>query len=155
MTPAIDLAVKTNTPHRVHSYEHDPKSASYGDEAAEKLGVNTKQVFKTLVVQLNTGELAVGVVPVNSTLNLKAIASALKVKKAIMADTQKAQRVTGYLLGGISPLGQKKTLATIIDVSAKSFATIYVSAGRRGLEIELSSENLGSLCKAQFAEIAS
>lgn len=134
---------------------HDPKSTSYGDEAAEKLGINTKRVFKTLIVQMSTGDLAVGVVPVSNSLNLKAIASALKVKSVTMADTQKAQRVTGYVLGGISPLGQKKALPTIIDLSAKSIETIYVSAGRRGLEIQLSTADLAFLCKAQFAEIAS
>jgi Cys-tRNA(Pro)/Cys-tRNA(Cys) deacylase len=155
VTPAIDLALKTNTPHHVHSYEHDPKSASYGDEAVEQLGVDANQVFKTLVVQLNNGDLAVGVVPVNSTLNLKSVASTLNAKKAVMADTQKAQRVTGYLLGGISPIGQKKGLSTIIDSSAKTFETIYVSAGRRGLEIELSADDLAKLCQSQFAAIAS
>lgn len=155
MTPAIDLALKNNIEHTVHSYQHDPKAESYGGEAVELLGVDKNWVFKTLVIELNTGELAIGVVPVNGKLNLKAIANTLNVKKAVMADTQKAQRVTGYLLGGISPLGQKKTLKTVIDSRAESLSTVYVSAGRRGLEIELMPSDLATLCNATFASISS
>ena len=155
MTPAIDLAQKTNTPHTVHSYDHDPEADSYGDEAVQLLGVAAHLVFKTLIIELNNGELAVGIVPVNKKLNLKAIAKVLKVKKAEMADTQKAQRVTGYLLGGISPLGQKKALKTVIDSSVIGVDKLHISAGRRGLEIELSPNDLIKLCNAQIAPIAS
>lgn len=134
MTPALDLLKKVRAEHRVHSYEHDPKAASYGLEAAEKLGLEPAQVFKTLLAASEKGELLVAVVPVVGTLDLKGLAHAAGVKKAEMADPAAAQRSTGYLLGGISPLGQKKRLRTFIDNSAQGFATIYVSAGRRGLE---------------------
>lgn len=155
MTPAIDLALKSNTEHIVHAYEHNSKAESYGAEAVELLGVDAAQVFKTLVIELNTGELAVGVVPVQGKLNLKAIANTLKAKRAVMANTQKAQRVSGYLLGGISPLGQKKALRTVIDSSAESLSTVFISAGRRGLEIELKPNDLAYLCRATFASISS
>ena len=137
MTPALDLLKKHRAEHRVHSYEHDPKSASYGLEAAEKLGLDPQQVFKTLLASSEKGELLVAVVPVVGTLDLKALAHAAGVKKCEMADPAAAQRATGYLVGGISPLGQKKRLRTFIDESAQNFATIHVSAGRRGLEVEL------------------
>ena len=137
MTPALDLLKKHRAEHRVHSYEHDPKSASYGLEAAEKLGLDPQQVFKTLLASSEKGELLVAVVPVVGTLDLKALAHAAGVKKCEMADPAAAQRATGYLVGGISPLGQKKRLRTFIDDSAQNFATIHVSAGRRGLEVEL------------------
>ena len=135
MTPALDLLKKHRAEHRVHSYEHDPKSASYGLEAAEKLGLDPQQVFKTLLASSEKGELLVAVVPVVGTLDLKALAHAAGVKKCEMADPAAAQRATGYLVGGISPLGQKKRLRTFIDESAQNFATIHVSAGRRGLEV--------------------
>ena len=138
MTPALDLLKKHRAEHRVHSYEHDPKSASYGLEAAEKLGLDPQQVFKTLLASSEKGELLVAVVPVVGTLDLKALAHAAGVKKCEMADPAAAQRATGYLVGGISPLGQKKRLRTFIDESAQGFPTIHVSAGRRGLEVELS-----------------
>lgn len=155
MTPAIKLAQKQNVAHTVHSYEHDSNSLSYGDEARQKLAVDANRVFKTLIVELSTGALAVGVVPVNGKLNLKAMANALGAKKAHMADTDKAQRSTGYLLGGISPIAQKKALKTVIHCSAQDLGTVFVSAGRRGVEIELHAACLAKLCKAQFAQIAS
>ena len=153
MTPAIDLLKKARAEHRVHSYTHDPKAASYGLEAAEKLGLNPSQVFKTLLAASEKGELLVAVVPVAGSLDLKALAHAAGVKKAEMADPQAAQRSTGYLLGGISPLGQKKRLRTFIDQSAQQHATIYVSAGRRGLEVELSAATLAEQTRAEFAKI--
>lgn len=137
MTPALDLLKKARAEHRVHSYEHDPKAASYGLEAAEKLGLDPQRVFKTLLASSEKGELLVAVVPVGGTLDLKALAHAAGVKKCEMADPVAAQRVTGYLVGGISPLGQKKRLRTFIDDSAQQFESIHVSAGRRGLEVEL------------------
>jgi Cys-tRNA(Pro)/Cys-tRNA(Cys) deacylase len=154
VTPAIDLATKKNIKFTIHEYQHDSSSASYGDEAASVLGQDPNQVFKTLVVELNTGELVVGLVPVSCSLSLKAIASAAKAKKAHMADKQKVQRTTGYVLGGVSPLGQRKALKTIIDNSAHDFETIFVSAGRRGLEIELSAHDLAVLTSAKFASVA-
>lgn len=153
MTPALDLLKKVRAEHRIHSYEHDPKAASYGHEAAEKLGLARAQVFKTLLASSEKGELLVAVVPVVGSLDLKALAHAAGVKKAEMADPAAAQRSTGYLLGGISPLGQKKRLRTFIDSSAEGFETIYVSAGRRGLEVELAPSVLAEQTRATFANI--
>ncbi len=153
MTPALDLLKKARAEHRVHSYEHDPKTASYGLEAAEKLGLDPLRVFKTLLASSEKGELLVAVVPVVGTLDLKALAHAAGVKKCEMADPQAAQRATGYLVGGISPLGQKKRLRTFIDQSAQQHETIHVSAGRRGLEVELAAAVLATHTQGQFAEI--
>ena len=153
MTPAIDLLKKVGAEHRVHSYSHDPKAPSYGLEAAEKLGLNPAQVFKTLLASSEKGELLVAVVPVAGSLDLKALAQAAGVKKAEMADPQAAQRATGYLLGGISPLGQKKRLRTFIDPSANHWPSLFVSAGRRGLEVELAPALLAQLTGAAFAAI--
>ncbi len=153
MTPALDLLKKVCAPHRVHSYEHDPKAPSYGLEAAEKLGLEPVRVFKTLLASSEKGELLVAVVPVVGSLDLKALAQAAGVKKTEMADPAAAQRATGYLLGGISPLGQKKRLRTFIDSSAQDFTTLYVSAGRRGLEVELAPGVLATQTQATFADI--
>jgi Cys-tRNA(Pro)/Cys-tRNA(Cys) deacylase len=153
MTPAIDLLKKHKAAHQVHSYSHDPKAASYGLEAAEKLCLPPERVFKTLLAASEKGELLVAVVPVAGSLDLKALAQAAAVKKVDMADPNAAQRATGYLLGGISPLGQKKRLRTFIDSRAQSFETLYVSAGRRGLEVELSAAVLAQLTGASFAAI--
>ncbi|MEE4373167.1 Cys-tRNA(Pro) deacylase [Pseudomonas alliivorans] len=153
MTPALDLLKKVRAEHRIHSYEHDPKAASYGLEAAEKLGLEPSRVFKTLLASTEKGELLVAVVPVVGTLDLKALAHAAGVKKTEMADPAAAQRSTGYLLGGISPLGQKKRLRTFIDETAMPFETIFVSAGRRGLEVELSAQVLADHTSATFAAI--
>lgn len=153
MTPGINIARQHKIVHRVHEYAHDASSESYGLEAAEKLGVPGEQVFKTLVVALDNKALAVGVIPVSSMLSMKLIAKAAGAKKAAMADPADVERTTGYVLGGVSPLGQKKRLKTIIDSSAEKFATIYVSAGRRGLEIELSPADLKKLTNGMFAGI--
>lgn len=153
MTPAVDLLKKAKAVHRVHSYSHDPKAVSYGLEAAEKLDLQPARVFKTLLAASEKGELLVAVVPVAGSLDLKALAQAAAVKKAEMADPAAAQRSTGYLLGGISPLGQKKALRTFIDESARQYPSIYVSAGRRGLEVELAAEVLAQLTRAVFAAI--
>ncbi|WP_122570808.1 Cys-tRNA(Pro) deacylase [Pseudomonas viridiflava] len=153
MTPALDLLKKVRAEHRIHSYEHDPKAASYGLEAAEKLGLEPARVFKTLLASTEKGELLVAVVPVVGTLDLKALAHAAGAKKTEMADPAAAQRSTGYLLGGISPLGQKKRLRTFIDETATPFDTIFVSAGRRGLEVELSAQVLAAHTSATFAAI--
>ncbi|SEA38572.1 Cys-tRNA(Pro)/Cys-tRNA(Cys) deacylase [Thiothrix caldifontis] len=153
MTPAINLAKKANIAFKVHEYTHDPASESYGLEAAEKLGLPPTQVFKTLVVSLDGKELAVGIVPVAAMLSMKHIAKAAHAKKADMADKAWVARTTGYVLGGVSPLGQKKLLKTFIDASALSFPAIYVSAGRRGLEIELAPQDLQSLTRAVFTPL--
>jgi Cys-tRNA(Pro)/Cys-tRNA(Cys) deacylase len=153
MTPAINSAKKAKILYTVHHYPHDPTSPSYGKEAAEKLAIDEERVFKTLVVQLDSAALVVGIIPVSMTLNMKQIAKAAKAKKAAMADKGDVERATGYVLGGVSPLGQKKRLPTFIDGSASSFPTILVSAGRRGLEIELAPTDLAALFGAIFAPI--
>ncbi|MFH9607874.1 Cys-tRNA(Pro) deacylase [Streptomyces sp. NPDC017448] len=152
-TPATVALTAAGTPFTVHSYEHDPASPSYGEEAAEALGVSPDRVFKTLVAEVD-GELAVAVVPVAGSLDLKALASAVGGKRATMADPAAAERTTGYVRGGISPLGQRKRLRTVLDASARAHATICVSAGRRGLEVELAATDLAELTGAVFAEIA-
>lgn len=153
MTPAITAVKRAKIPYRIHEYAHDPASASYGEEAAHKLGIESARVFKTLVVEIDEKKCAVGIVPVSRQLDLKLFAHVLGTKKAAMASAQDAQRMTGYVLGGISPLGQKRTLATVIDASARAFATVFVSAGRRGLEIELAPGDLCALTKGSFAVI--
>lgn len=154
MTPAIEVAKRAGISYTTHSYEHDPKHESFGMEAVEKLGLPADLVFKTLVVSLEGKGLAVAVVPVSSKLDLKLLAKVLKVKKATMADARAVQRSSGYVLGGVSPLGQKRQLPSVIDASAEGFSTIYVSAGKRGLEIELDPRDLAQLLSATVAEIA-
>jgi Cys-tRNA(Pro)/Cys-tRNA(Cys) deacylase len=153
VTPGIEQAKRAKIDHRVHEYEHDPASESWGLEAAQKTGVPAERIFKTLIVELAGGELAVGVVPVSTRLNLKSIARAAGAKKAAMAPAAEVERSTGYVLGGVSPLGQKRKLKTFIDASAQGLPTIYVSAGRRGLEIELSPADLARLTRGIFAPI--
>ena len=153
MTPAINLLKKNKQPHRIHKYTHDPNSGSYGLEASEKLGVAPEQVFKTLVVEMDNGKLAVCILPVTGQLQLKAAAKGLGCKKVEMADPARVQKSTGYVLGGVSPLGQKTRLKTVLDQSAKDFETIFVSAGRRGLEIEIAPTILIENLAAATAEI--
>lgn len=153
MTPAIELLKKRQVPHEVLSYHHDPKAASYGLEAAEKLGLAPATVFKTLLAASEKQELLVAIVPVAGTLDLKALAQAAGVKKLEMAKPDQAQRSTGYLVGGISPLGQKKRLRTFIDDSAAALPSIHVSAGRRGLEVALAPADLARLLDAPFVPI--
>ena len=153
MTPAINIIKKKKITHKVHEYDHDPASESYGSEAAAKTGVPAERVFKTLVVNLDGKELAVGIIPVSAMLNMKLIAKAMGAKKAVMAAKPDVERSTGYVLGGVSPLGQKKRLRTIIDISAQNFSTIFVSAGRRGLEIELSPDDLRLRTNGDFAKL--
>lgn len=154
MTPAINLAKQRKLTYQLHEYTHDEGAASYGLEAAEKLAVAAIQIFKTLVIVTDLGTLAVAVVPVTTTLNLKKMAKALGCKKVQMAEPKQVERSTGYVLGGVSPLGQKKRLSTVIDSSAAEQITIYVSAGRRGLEIELPPAQLATTLNASFVDIA-
>lgn len=153
MTPGINAAKKAKISYTLHKYDHDPASESYGTEAAQKMGIPGEQVFKTLVVSLDNGKLAVGVIPVTAMMNMKRMAKASGAKKAAMATPSDVARSTGYVLGGVSPLGQKKRLDTIIDTSAQNFSTIYVSAGRRGLEIELAPSDLQKLTRGTFESI--
>ncbi|MEU0405178.1 Cys-tRNA(Pro) deacylase [Streptomyces sp. NPDC006197] len=151
-TPATVALTAAGTPFTLHAYEHDPASPSYGEEAAEALGVSPDRVFKTLVADVD-GELMVAVVPVAGQLDLKALASAVGGKRAVMADPAAAERTTGYVRGGISPLGQRKRLRTVLDASASEHTTVCVSAGRRGLEVELSPTDLAALTSAVLAPI--
>ena len=153
MTPAINLLKKAKITHKVHQYEHDSAVESYGLEAAEKLSVDPAQVFKTLMLKLDDNSLCVAILPVGSMLSMKRLAKALNAKKAAMADKLEVERVSGYVPGGVSPLGQKKRLRTVLDVSAENFQTIFVSAGKRGLEIEISPQQLMGLLSIVPAHI--
>ncbi|MFJ5732003.1 Cys-tRNA(Pro) deacylase [Streptomyces paradoxus] len=151
-TPATVALTAAGTAYTVHSYDHDPAHPSYGEEAAEAMGVSPDRVFKTLVADVD-GALTVAVVPVAGQLDLKALAAAVGGKRAAMADPALAERTTGYVRGGISPLGQRKKLPTVLDASAAAHPTICVSAGRRGLEVELAPEDLRQLTGAVLAPI--
>lgn len=153
MTPGINIARKAGISHTIHEYSHEPGSESYGTEAADKLGLAHHQVFKTLVAKVDGRELVVAVVPVSAMLSLKQIARAAGGKKATMAEPTEVERSTGYVLGGVSPLGQKKRLRTFIDDSATTLERIHVSAGRRGLEIELAPGDLQQLTGAQLVPL--
>lgn len=152
-TPATSLVAKAKVEHRIREYHHDPAAPSYGLEAAEQLGVDPAGVFKTLVAEVD-GRLAVAVVPVAARLDLKALAAAAGGRKAAMADTADAERATGYVVGGISPLGHRKRLPVYLDDSMRDRPTVLVSAGRRGLELELSPADLAELSGGTFAGLA-
>ncbi|MGW2699497.1 Cys-tRNA(Pro) deacylase [Streptomyces sp. NPDC001340] len=151
-TPATVSLTAAGVDFTLHSYDHDPSHPSYGEEAAQAMGVSPDRVFKTLVADVD-GALTVAVVPVSGTLDLKALASAVGGKRATMADPTLAERTTGYVRGGISPLGQRKKLRTVLDDSAEVHATICISAGRRGLEVELTPGDLAQLTEAVLAPI--
>jgi Cys-tRNA(Pro)/Cys-tRNA(Cys) deacylase len=152
-TPALVLLQREGVEHRVHRYEHDPRAVSYGLEAAEALGVDPDRVFKTLLADVD-GELCVGIVPVTTQLDLKAMAAALGGKRAAMADAHRAERATGYVVGGISPLGQRRAHRTVVDETVELWDTVHVSAGRRGLEVEISPADLVRLTGAVPAPVA-
>ena len=153
MTPAINLLIKYKIAHEVLQYAHDANAESFGLEAAQKLNLAANLVFKTLVVKLDTQALCVAILPVEHKLSMKLLAKSAGAKKAQMADKAEVERVTGYVLGGVSPLGQKKPLMTIIDSSACQLQTFYVSAGKRGLEIALTPDDLASVLNAKFVDI--
>lgn len=151
-TPATLLLQQAGVPHTLHKYAHDPAVTDFGLEAASKLDVAPERIFKTLMVAAD-GNLAVAVVPVSGSLNLKSFAASLGAKRSVLADPQDAQRRTGYVLGGISPLGQRQPSPTVLDSSAMAFPTILVSGGRRGLDIELAAQDLMRLTGARLAAI--
>ena len=148
-TPAIAAVERAGIAHSVHAYDHDPKAESYGLEAAEVMGVDSARVFKTLVVDLD-GSLEVAVVPVEAQLDLRLLGG----KRSRMADPRDVERSTGYVLGGVSPLGQRRRLPTTVDASALEHATVFVSAGRRGLELELDPNDLVRLTEAAVRPVA-
>lgn len=152
-TPAFAVLSSAGVEFIAHEYEHDSRARSYGIEAAEALGVKPDRVFKTLLTDVD-GELCVAIVPVTATLDLKALAAALGGKKATMADPQRVERATGYVLGGISPLGQRRRHRTVLDAGVEACDTVLVSAGRRGLEVELAPADLVSLTDAIVTPIA-
>ncbi|MFK0189595.1 Cys-tRNA(Pro) deacylase [Kitasatospora sp. NPDC090308] len=152
-TPATVALDTAGVPFTVHEYAHDPAAASYGAEAAEAMGVSPGRVFKTLLAETD-GTLTVAVVPVSGRLDLKALAAALGAKRAAMADPAAAERSTGYVVGGISPLGQRRRLRTVIDSGVLAHPTVFVSAGRRGTEVELAPADLVRLTDALTAPIA-
>ncbi len=151
-TPATRALEQAGITFTVHPYEHDPSAASYGLEAAELLGLDPAAVFKTLLAEVD-GRLVVGIVPVSGQLDLKALAAALGGKRAVMADPVAAERTTGYVVGGISPIGQKKRLPTVIDQSALDLPRVYVSGGKRGLDLGLAPRDLVDLLDASVAPI--
>lgn len=156
MTPAVKLARREGIVHRIHAYTHDPSAESYALEAAEALGLPPARVFKTLLARLegHRAGLAVAVLPADRMLDLKALAAAAGAKRAQMASPGEAQRATGYVVGGISPLAQKRRLPLFLDESARALETLHVSAGRRGLEIELAPADLLRLTGGRYAPLA-
>ncbi len=156
MTAATQATVvldRAKMHYSLHTYAHDPRSKSYGDEAAAALGIDPQRIYKTLIASVD-GHLVCSVVPVAASLNLKALAAAAGGKRAEMADPAKAQRATGYVLGGISPLGHRSRIPVFVDVSVNTFETVFVSAGKRGVQVELSPADLLSAAGARLAQIA-
>lgn len=151
-TPATALLTTAQIPFSLHPYQHDPRAAAYGDEAATALGIDPARIFKTLIAAVD-GRLVCAVVPVSGRLDLKALAAAVGGKRAVMAEPAQAARATGYVVGGISPLGQRARLPVVIDESVAGFATVYVSAGKRGLQIELAPQDLLRGCDGRLAPI--
>lgn len=155
-TPATVALDAAHVSYRLHAYDHDPDQTNFGAEAASALGISEEQMFKTLVVDIGTEgvDLAVAVLPVAFQLNLKLFAAVLGAKRAVLAGPARVARTTGYIVGGVSPLGQKMTLVTVVDETAQLWDTIFVSGGRRGLDVELAPDDLARLIGARFADIA-
>ena len=155
-TPATEALARAGVAHTLHPYEHHDGERHFGDEATAALGLDPARVFKTLVADVGDGRsrLVVAVVPVARQLDLKALAAAVGAKRAVMADPAAAQRSSGYVLGGISPLGQRTPLPTVVDASAEDFPTIHVSGGRRGLQVELAPADLVAVTRATVAPVS-
>ena len=151
-TPATVALVRAGIPYTAHAYEHDPRATSFGLEAAQALGLDPDEVFKTLLAMVD-GRAVVGIVPVSGSLDLKALAAAAGGRRAEMADAATAQRLTGYVLGGISPIGQKRPLPTFVDDTAEVLDTVYVSGGRRGFDIGLAPADLLAITGGAYAAI--
>lgn len=154
MTPAINALKKARVNFQLHEYDHDPTNTAFGDEVVQQLGQDPARVFKTLVAAVEGRGLVVAVLPVSASLDLKALAAATGGKRATMAEVAEAERTTGYVAGGISPLAQRKRLPTVLDASATAWPTLFVSAGRRGLQLELAPDDLRRLTGALVAPIA-
>jgi Cys-tRNA(Pro)/Cys-tRNA(Cys) deacylase len=155
LTPAIKFLKQQGVSHSVRRYKLvNSQEGTYGEAVARAIGAEPQRVFKTLIVQLNSGELVVAVVPVSGTLDLRALAAAANVKSATMAPPQAAEKATGYVTGGISPFGQRKALRTFVDRSLEAFPNVFVSAGRRGLQVEVGSSDLIRLCEACVAGLS-
>lgn len=154
MTPAVQQLKKQAIKFKLHHYKHDPCEQNYGEEAAQKLNIPTEQIFKTLIVQTENATLAIAIIPVNKQLNLKAMAKALNCKKVYLADAKLVEKSTGYILGGVSPIAQKKPLTTLLDNSALNFNTIFISGGKRGLEIEIAPPDLIKVVAGKIALLA-
>jgi Cys-tRNA(Pro)/Cys-tRNA(Cys) deacylase len=152
-TPATALLVRTGVPYTLHPYRHDARAESFGEEAAAALGIDPARIFKTLIATVD-GTLVCGVVPVARRLDLKALAAAVGGKRAELAEPTAAARATGYVVGGISPIAQKSRLPVVVDASAAGWATVFVSAGRRGLQLELTPDDLLAAAGARLATIA-
>lgn len=152
-TPATALLTKEKVPFTLHPYDHDPRAEAFGDEAADALGIPKERIFKTLIAVVE-GKMICAVVPVAGKLDLKALAAAVGGKRGEMAEPAAAARATGYVVGGISPLGQRSRLAVVIDGSADQFETVYVSAGKRGLQVQLAPADLVRLTGGRLAPIA-
>jgi Cys-tRNA(Pro)/Cys-tRNA(Cys) deacylase len=152
-TPATRALAAAGVAHVLRTYAHDPRATSYGLEAAEALGVEPQRVFKTLLADVD-GALTVAIVPVDTQLDLKALAAAVGGRRAAMAEVARAERATGYVAGGISPIGQRRAHPTVLDTSAREHGTVLVSGGRRGLDVELAPDDLVALTQARLAPIA-
>ncbi len=154
MTPAMARLDKAKIAYRLHSYAHEASAESFGDETVARLGVEAARVFKTLIAQTDAGKLVMGLVPVSGRLSTRALASAVGAKRVELAEPGVAERAAGSVVGGISPLFTRKPIPLVLDASARAHATLFVSAGRRGLQLELAPEDLIRLTKATVADIA-